>query len=240
MLKETARGAAKLNTKVRVTILDDHQSILDGYLYRLSKVPEIQVVDTIRFGNELKPSLSKNPTDVLILDVSAPLTASDPTPFPILHVIATLLQDHPDLAILVISMHSEPALVQSVLEAGATGYLLKDDWDSIQNLGKIVLSIAAGGVFFSERVQKYLTHRAQSEPVLSPRQLEALCLAASYPNSTTAELAHRMGIANSSIRNLLSSAYLKLGVGTRAAAIAKARQMGILVDERPAKPSNGP
>jgi len=222
--------------KTRVTILDDHQSILDGYLYRLSSVREIQVVDTIRFGNELRPSLTKNPTDVLILDVSAPLAANDPSPFPILHVISTLLQDHPDLAILVISMHSEPALVQAVLEAGATGYVLKDDWDTIQNLGKIVLSVAAGGVYFSERIRKFLTNRAQSEPLLSPRQLEALCLAASYPNSTTAELAHRMGIANSSIRNLLSSAYLKLGVGTRAAAIAKARQLGILVDERPSRP----
>lgn len=222
--------------KTRVTILDDHQSILDGYLYRLSKVPEIQVVDTIRFGNELTPSLTKNPTDVLILDISAPLAANDPTPFPILHVISTLLQDHPDLAILIISMHSEPALVQAVLEAGATGYVLKDDQDTIQNLGKIVLTVASGGVYFSERIQKYLTRQAGSEPLLSPRQLEALCLAASYPNSTTAELAHRMGIANSSIRNLLSSAYLKLGVGTRAAAIAKARQMGILVDERPSRP----
>ncbi|HEY5901833.1 MAG TPA: response regulator transcription factor [Anaerolineales bacterium] len=223
-------------SKTRVTILDDHQSILDGYLYRLSKVPEIQVVDAIRFGNDLKPSLASNPTDVLILDISAPLGPNDPTPFPILHFISTLLQDYPDMAILIISMHSEPALVQAVLEAGATGYVLKDDQDTIQNLGKIVLAVAAGGVYFSERIQKYLTRQPASEPLLSPRQLEALCLAASYPNSTTAALAHKMGIANSSIRNLLSSAYLKLGVGTRAAAIAKARQMGILVDERPAKP----
>ncbi|MGE5251376.1 MAG: response regulator [Bacteroidota bacterium] len=222
--------------KVRVTILDDHQSILDGYLYRLGKVPGIEVVDTIRFGNELKPSLSRNPTDVLLLDISAPLAADDPTPFPILHVISSLLQEHPQLEILIVSMYTEPSLVHAVLEAGASGYVVKDDQETIQNLGNIILLIAGGGVYFSERIQRYLKSHTAGETSLSPRQLEALSLAASYPNSTTAELAYRMGIANSSIRNLLSSAYLKLGVGTRAAAIAKARQMGIITDERRASP----
>lgn len=225
-----------MTKKIRVTILDDHQSILDGYVYRLSKVRQIEVVDTIRFGNDLEPSLKAHPTDVLLLDVSAPLSADDPTPFPIQHVISTLVQDCPELVIMVISMYTEPALVHAVMEAGANGYILKDDQKTIEDLGNIIISVANGGVYFSERIQKYLVNRSEGQAGLSPRQLEALSLAASYPNSTTAELAYKMGIANSSIRNLLSSAYLKLGVGTRAAAISKARQMGILVDEKPNLP----
>ena len=55
-----------------------------------------------------------------------------------------------------------------------------------------------------------------------------LSLCAAYPNSKTAELAGKMKIADSTLRNLLSTVYFKLGVQTRAAAIAKARQMGIL------------
>jgi two-component system nitrate/nitrite response regulator NarL len=225
-----------MTKKIRVTILDDHQSILDGYLYRLSKVKQIEVVDTIRFGNDLEPSLKAHPTDVLLLDVSAPLSADDPTPFPIQHVIASMLQEYPELVVLVISMYTEPALVHAVMEAGATGYIIKDDQKTIEDLGNIILSVASGGVYFSEKIQKYLVNRHEGQAGLSPRQLEALSLAASYPNSTTAELAYKMGIANSSIRNLLSSAYLKLGVGTRAAAISKARQMGILVEDRPSPP----
>lgn len=221
-----------MTKKIRVTILDDHQSILDGYVYRLSKVREIEVVDTIRFGNDLLPSLEKHPTDVLLLDVSAPISADNPSPFPIQHIISNLLHTCPDLSILVISMYIEPGLIRAVMEAGANGYILKDDQDSIMDLGNVILSVANGGAYYSERIRRYLLKSSESEHLLSPRQMEALSLAASYPNSTTAELALRMGIANSSIRNLLSSAYLKLGVGTRAAAIAKARQQGIIVNER--------
>ena len=220
--------------KVRVTILDDHQGILDGYMYRLGKVPQIEVVDAIRFGNDLEPCLARHPVDVLLLDVSAPMATDDPTPFPIQHIISKLTHDCPELAILVISMYTEPTLIRAMLEAGASGYILKDDQRAIEDLGGIVLSVAGGGIYFSERVQRHLIEKKDQPNILSPRQLEALSLAASYPNSTTAELAYWMGIANSSIRNLLSSAYLKLGVGTRAAAIAKARQIGILTDERAA------
>jgi DNA-binding NarL/FixJ family response regulator len=230
---EDLAGAANMTKKIRVTILDDHQSILDGYVYRLSKVREIEVADTIRFGNDLQPSLEKCPADVLLLDVSAPISADNPSPFPIVHIISNLVQTHPDLSILVISMYIEPGLVHAVMEAGANGYILKDDQQSIMDLGNVILSVAGGGVYYSERIRQYMMKSSEYEAVLSPRQLEALSLAASYPNSTTAELAYRMGIANSSIRNLLSSAYLKLGVGTRAAAIAKARQRGIIANERP-------
>jgi len=222
--------------KIRVTLLDDHQSILDGYMYRLGKVKQIEVVDTVRFGNDLDPSLKKHPTDVLLLDISAPLAANDPTPFPIQHVITRLKHECPELVILVISMYTEPAMIRAVMEAGANGYILKDDQKTIEDLGGIILSVAGGGMYFSERVQRHLVEKDQHPAGLSPRQLEALSLAASYPNSTTAELAYWMGIANSSIRNLLSSAYLKLGVGTRAAAIAKARQLGILAEEKASAP----
>jgi DNA-binding NarL/FixJ family response regulator len=63
--------------------------------------------------------------------------------------------------------------------------------------------------------------------------LEALSLCAAYPHSKTAELARKMKIANSTVRNLLSHAYLKLDVQTRAAAVAKARQLGIITPESP-------
>jgi DNA-binding CsgD family transcriptional regulator len=71
----------------------------------------------------------------------------------------------------------------------------------------------------------------KKEEPFTARELEALSLSAAYPNSKTAELAHKMKIANSTLRNLLSSIYLKLDVHTRAAAIAKARQMGIITSD---------
>jgi DNA-binding NarL/FixJ family response regulator len=188
-----------MKTKIQVIIMDDHQSI------------------------------EEHPVDVLILDVEVPASATNSNPYAILHTIPKLLQQYPNLAILVISMHNEPGLIRAIVEAGAVGYILKSDSSKIQELGKWILSLVNGEPCFSDKVLRVFPGRLH-EP-FTPRQLEALSLCAAYPNSKTAELAAKMKIANSTLRNLLSTVYLKLGVQTRAAAIAKARQMGIITSD---------
>ena len=215
--------------KIRVTIMDDHQSIVDGYLYRLGKAPGIEVVATLSYGEDLEPSLREQPVDVLILDVQVPISPTNPSPYPILHTIPKLLQLYPELEILVISMFDDRSLIRAVVEAGASGYILKNDSRIIQQLGQAVAAVANGEVCFSEKILKSFVGR-RDEP-FTARQLEALSLCAAYPNSKTAELAREMKIANSTLRNLLSTVYLKLGVQTRAAAISKARQMGIITPD---------
>jgi len=66
---------------------------------------------------------------------------------------------------------------------------------------------------------------------LSPRELEVISLCSAYPNDNTADLAKKMKITNSTVRNLLSSAYLKLEVNNRTAAVLKARQKGLITPE---------
>jgi two-component system nitrate/nitrite response regulator NarL len=219
-----------MNKKIRVTILDDHQSIVDGYLYRLEKDTEIEVVATLGYGEDLEPTLGKHPTDVLLLDVNVPSSAENRNPYPIMYAIPKLLQVHAKLNILVISMHAERGLIRAVMEAGASGYILKDDQSTLKGLGSVVKSVAAGGVHFSQIAldlyTKYLS--TQNNDLLTPRQLEVLSLCAAYPDSTSTELAQKMSISNSTVRNLLSTAYLKLGVHNRAAAIAKARETGMI------------
>lgn len=72
---------------------------------------------------------------------------------------------------------------------------------------------------------------------LTPRQLEVLSLSAALPDLSSAQLAQRLGIAASTLRNMMSEAYLRLGVHNRAAAIAKARQLG-LITPYPPDPQN--
>lgn len=224
-----------MTKKIRITILDDHQSIIDGYLFRLSKVPEIEVVATIAFGEDLEPSLEKVPTDVLLLDVSVPASADNRNPYPIIHIIPKLLELYPNLAILVISMLAEGGLIRGIMEAGASGYILKDDQATIRQLGNIVVSIANGGIYFSHRAHQFFlkNQSSKTEELLTNRQLEALSLCAAYPNCLTEELAQKMSVSNSTVRNLLSGAYVRLAVHTRAAAIAKARELGVITPNTP-------
>jgi len=223
---------------IRVTILDDHQSIVDGYRFRLGQTQQVEVIDAIMFGEDLEPSLENHPADVLLLDVSVPTSRENPNPYPILYAIPQLVQKHPSLNILVISMFAERALIRSVVEAGASGYILKEDAETIRDLGDIIKSVAVGGRYFSKKAhQLYSDYLSKSEDkdLLTNRQREALSLAAAYPDATTTALAQKMNIGDSTIRNLLTNVYMKLDVHTRAAAIAKARKMGLIAPE-PEKP----
>jgi two-component system capsular synthesis response regulator RcsB len=223
--------------KIRVTILDDHQSTVDGYHYRLGDLPNIEIVDTLRFGEELGPSLERHPTDVLLLDFSIPTSPENPNTFPTLTEIPRLLQLYPNLDVLMISMFAERSLIRAVMEAGASGFILKDDSDAIQDLANIIHSVADGGIYLSQRAGELYQQRAdQNDSNLTRRQLEVLLLCAAYPSSKTAELAHKMGVSNSTVRNLLSGAYLKLNAHTRAAALLKARQLRLLTSEMPTMP----
>ena len=230
----------KQSAKVRVAILDDHQSTLDGYAFRLADHKGIEVVATARFGDQLEPMLASQEVDLLVLDVSVPSSADDPNPYPLLYMLPKLRESYPQITILVISMHKHRSLMQAIMDAGAKGYIVKDDRKAILNLGDIITSVAAGGVYFSEQSYALMAESSPAEDEvrnLTPRQAQALSLSAAFPDMSTADLARRLDIAPSTLRNLLSECYLRLGVRNRAAAIAKARDLG-LITPYPPDPEN--
>lgn len=223
-----------MQSKIRVAILDDHPITVEGYLSKLGKDPQIEVAATMSVADLLEPVLQKGEVDVLILDVSVPTSAENRNPYPILHVIPNLLEEHPNLNILVVSMRADRGLIREVMAAGANGYVLKDDQNANANLPAIIRSVAEGGVYLSEEAGDLYGRHLESEngKHLSPRQLEALSLCAAFPGHKSMALAQKMHITHSSFRTLLSGAYIKLGARTRAEAIAKARQMGLITPDQ--------
>lgn len=213
--------------QIRIAIVDDHQSIIDGYIHRLQNIPQIQIVGTGVNGEDLQRLLATQRVDVLLLDLSIPTSGENRNPYPLYHELPALLQQHPGLKIIVLSMFTQLSLVKAMFDLGVRGYIFKDDNHSIQQLGKVVAAVASGGVYFSEGADTNLLS-PQTERVLTPRQLEVISLCMAYPDLTTDELAKSLNIASSTLRNLLSEAYRRLGVQTRAAAIAKAQHLGIL------------
>jgi DNA-binding NarL/FixJ family response regulator len=223
----------QMPSKIRVAILDDHQSIIDGYTFRLSSSPEIEVVASAMYAERLEPLLAEHSVDVLLMDIGVPESEDNPNPYPILNILPKILQSYPNLTVIIISVYNHGTLIRTVVEAGASGYILKDDHEAIQKLDSIVQSISEGGVYFSQPAYQSLMKRLPKEPLLSPRQLEALSYCATYPEATASELAKKMCVANSTIRNLLSKSYLRLKVSNRAAAVSKARQLGLITPPDP-------
>jgi DNA-binding NarL/FixJ family response regulator len=193
------------------------------------------VVGTAFFGEDLVPLLQSQPVDVLIMDINVPARPGNANPFPALHVTRRITQDYPNLNILVISILTQQTLIQALVELGISGYIFKHDGDSIRRLSSVVTMIANNGIYFSQEAYDKLRQEKSSQPStsLTSRQLDALSLCAAYPTCSTAEIAVKMKLANSTLRNLLSSAYMRLNVGTRSAAIVRLQQLGLLAANPP-------
>lgn len=218
-----------MNT-IKVAILDDHIPIIDGYKFRLKLHPEIEIVATANYGEAIEAILESYHIDVLILDVQVPLKEDTAALFPVLQFIPEILIKHPHLHILVISMHNQRVLIKNLLEAGASGYILKDDYEMISNLGEIIKSLMDGEMLISKQVQKKLKakYARGQKPELSAKEYELLSLFLTKPGIRTKQMAEEVELAHSTVRNALSRIYIKLGVNNQLAAVIKAQELGLL------------
>ncbi|MCW5874051.1 MAG: response regulator transcription factor [Anaerolineales bacterium] len=217
--------------KVRVAVLEDHHTTIDGYTYRLSMYPNIELVATARNGEQLIQMLAEHQIDVLILDVVAPAAEGTSAPYPLFNVLPNLRKQYPHMAVLVISGHRQPTLIRAVVDAGARGYIVKTDAAASQHLGEIITSLASGGMYLSEQTVEALAKQpggSEDIDMLTERQREVLSMCAAHPGMPTDALAAKLNIASSTVRNLLSSSYKRLRVNNMTAAILKARELGLI------------
>ncbi len=220
-----------MSAKINVAILEDHQSIIDGYRFRLQDSPEFEIVGIANLYSDWEAVLKSQVVQIALMDVKVPVDQNNSNPYPILHVMPRLVQAFPDIDFLVISAYPEPTLIQGIMEAGASGYILKDDNVLLRELKTILHSVIENhGIYFSPKANEQLLQRLRpiQESGLALRQLEALSLCAAYPGSSTKEIAAQMNVAGSTVRNLLSQTYIKLGVSTRQEAVLKAQQLGLI------------
>lgn len=216
---------------VRVALLEDHHTTVDGYTYRLSLYPNIRLVATARNGEQLLQLLEQHEVDVLILDVVAPAAEGSSAPYPLFNVLPKLRKQYPHMSVLVISGHRHPTLIRAVMEAGARGYIVKTDLAASERLGEIITSLATGGMYLSEQTVESLANKPGGRDdidMLTDRQREVLSMCAANPGMPTDELAAKLNIAPSTVRNLLSSSYKRLRVNNMTAAIMKARELGLI------------
>lgn len=215
--------------KIRVAILEDHQSIIDGYRYRLGLDPEIEIVGVAQFGSELEALLKTLEVDVLFLDVNVKTAPDNATLFPIYHFLPKFAQLYPEMAILIISMIDNRTMIEAFMKMGVKGYIIKDETSVIEHLAEIVVSVSKGSNYVSQRVYDLLNDDPnRAKPVLTPRQLEALSLSAAHPNWSRADVAGVMVVEPATVRNLLSEVYYRLGVNNLASAVQKANELGLI------------
>jgi len=132
---------------LRILIADDHEFIRRGIRAVLEKQPNCEIVGEAGDGREAVQLAATSRPDIAILDVTMPeLNGFDAT--------RQMLQENPNIKVLVLSMHESEQIVREVLASGARGYILKSD--AGRDLLSAVDSLASGKPFFTSKVSELL------------------------------------------------------------------------------------
>jgi DNA-binding NarL/FixJ family response regulator len=207
---------------VRVVIVDDHPIVLAGMRMVLNSVPEIQIVGEATNGQEALRQVAELAPDVLVLDVNLPDING-------LEVTRRLRAKGTNTAVLILTIHSDSQMIFGLLQAGASGYVLKDD--SLETLGSAIQAVAHGERWLSSRITEQVVQRALGEaqaakpsPGLTPREMEVLRLLALGLDNEA--IAQNLTLTTRTVQNHVSSIYSKLEVASRAEAILYAFRRG--------------
>ena len=212
---------------IRVIVIEDHPLMLKAILDELSSQPNIQVVGTAVHGAELPRLVREASPDVVILDLGMSGGNFEP-----ISSVRSLLQEFPNVRVLVLTGYDDDVYIRQIVDAGAHGYVLKSDDLSLM-LPKGVQRVYEGRRFYSEDVIDKLFVKQKGEAaILSEQELIVLRLAAQ--GLSNASIAQSMKVSEKRVRNLLSSVYAKFGIheteaiNVRIAAINRARDLGLL------------
>jgi DNA-binding NarL/FixJ family response regulator len=202
---------------IRLLIVDDHPIVRDGLRGVFAAEPDLEVVgeapdgaEAVRRGGE---------ADVVLMDLRMPGMGG-------VEAITRLRESHPDVRVLVLTTFDTDSDVLPAIEAGATGYLLKDA--PREELLRAVRSAYRGESVLSPSVAGRLMGRVRrpSDGTLSKREREVLALVAD--GTTNREAAKRLFVSEATIKTHLLHIYDKLGVRDRAAAVGEAYKRGLL------------
>ena len=198
---------------VRVLLVDDHPAFRAGIRTALEKGGAIEVVGEAADGEAgLKAARALRP-DVLLLDMNLP-ERSGP------EVAAALQADADPPRILALSAYNDSAFVHGLLDAGAAGYITKDQHPTA--VREAVLAVHRGeGRWFVP-----IPRKPEMLSPLTGREHEVLVLMARGLGN--AEIGERLRIAENTVRNHLAAVYSKLGVGTAREAVAWAWENGLV------------
>ena len=207
---------------MRVLIVDDHPVTRDGLRTAFSMAEEMDVVGEAASGEEALDVVEKVRPDVVFMDVRMPGMNG-------IQATRMIRERHPETRVILFTIDESRASVAEAIQAGVSGYLLKDAGVSeLVNAarqameGKAVIHPSLTQAFIEE-VQ--LVDRPPEAP-LSPREIEILQKIA-Y-GSTTKEVADQLGISFHTVKTHLERIFEKLGANDRAQAVAIAIRQGLV------------
>ena len=199
---------------IRVMLVDDHAVVRSGLEAFLSVIPDLELVGEAENGDEAVVRCGLLKPDVVLMDLIMPGTDG---------VTATRLihEKYPKVHVIALTSFQEDTLIQRALEAGATGYLVKNV--SARELATAIRSAHQGRMTLSPEAAEALVHartQAKETDHLTEREREVLKLMVDGLNN--AQIAERLVVSLSTVKYHIGNILMKLQVDNRVAAVTVA------------------
>lgn len=211
---------------INTMLVDDHKIIRDGLRTLIEKEPGIEVIAEAESGIDAVTKAKELLPHVVIMDISLPdMSGIDAT--------RIILKEIPSLKVVALSMYSDRFFVSGMLDAGASGYLLKDC--AFEELVSAILTVMAGKIYVSSNIKgfsldkptgKVLTPGSSGLSLLTSREREVLQLVAEGLSSRA--VAARLGISVKTVEAHRRHIMDKLEVGSISELVKYAIRQGII------------
>ena len=201
----------------RILIVDDHPMVAEGIRALLETYDDLEIVGTLGCGEAAIREAGRLGPDVVLLDLNMPgmngLSATE-----------ILREEHPDIAVLILSMHDAPEYVVTALRHGAAGYCLKDQ--PTDEIRRAIDTVLAGERYLCPGAESALEPgREGPEPLTSREQTILLQLAQGRSNK---EVAHDLDISVRTVETHRKNLKRKLGISSTAGLTRYALEHGML------------
>ncbi len=208
---------------IRVLVVDDHPVVRHGLRSLLAAHPDIQVVGEAESGAEVIPFLAQHETDVILLDIQLKGQSG-------IEVARRVRTSFPSVKIIILTTYDDESLLREALEAGVHGYLLKSVSheslpDSIRAVmsGEKLLSPALVSTIVS-KYQELAQEHARRETGLTAEELQVLTAIAA--GASNKELVEKFFWSEATVKRRIQEILEKMGMSSRAQAIAEAVRRG--------------
>jgi DNA-binding NarL/FixJ family response regulator len=215
-----------MKATIRILIADDHRLLREGIRSLLKEEPDITVVGEAEDGRMAVSLTHHLHPDVILMDIGMPLLNG-------LEAIRQIKRDHPEINVLVLTVHDNDEYYRQVLEAGASGYILKRAAASelvaairaVYN-GEAVLSPSITRLLLEDYLRKETSKIEVEADTLSPREREILQLIAE--GKTSREIADILNLSIKTVQSHRTSLMQKLDLHDRGDLIKYAIQKKII------------
>jgi DNA-binding NarL/FixJ family response regulator len=203
--------------KIGVLLVDDHALVRRGFRRLLEDESDIEVRGEASDGEEAVKLAKTLHPDVIVMDCALPgvngLTAT-----------RRILENNKDVAVLMLSMHSEKTWVRQAFEAGASGYMLKNAVDL--ELVTAIRRVAAGEVVLDPQIDRLVALKGERETGLTSRELEILQLI--VDGKSNKEIASQLNLSANTIAVHRANIMDALGIHKTAELVVFAIRNGLV------------